>query len=69
MFKRTLQITHHQGWKAQDYNGTCSNVERFAFGADILQGKSPTESCFYISRMRKYLIECLEKEKLSVFPK
>ena len=51
------------------------NCELFAiaFASDILQEISvlisPTESCFDISRMREHLIECLEKEKLSVFPK
>ena len=40
-----------------------------AFTADILQGILPTKSCFNVSRIREHLIECLEKEKLSVFPK
>lgn len=39
-----------------------------AFAADILQGKLPKESGFDISKIRENLIECLEKEKLSVFP-
>ena len=40
-----------------------------AFAADILKGKSPKESGSDISKIRENLIECLEKEKLSVFPK
>ena len=36
---------------------------------DILQGMPPSESCFDITRMREHLIEYLEKERLSVFPK
>ena len=40
-----------------------------AFAADILQGISPTESYFDISRMQEHLIQCLEKEKLIVFLK
>ena len=40
-----------------------------AFAVDILQGISPTESYFDISRMQEHLIQCLEKEKLIVFLK
>ena len=40
-----------------------------AFAASILQGISHTEFCFDKSRMREHLIECLEKDKLSVLPK
>ena len=47
------------------------NCRLFAitFVADILQGISPSRSCFDISRIGEHSIECLEKEKLSVFPK
>ena len=37
-----------------------------AFAADIFQEIATTKSCFELSRTQEHLIECLEKEKLSV---
>ena len=50
-------------------NGCNCGLFAIAFVAEILQEISPTESRFDIYRMREHVIECLEKEKLSVFPK
>ena len=38
------------------------------FATNILEGISAAESEFNATSMRKYLLECLEKQQLSAFP-
>ena len=40
----------------------------FAFTAEIIDGKPPSEAIFNVPVMRKHLITCLENEKLTPFP-
>ena len=40
-----------------------------AFAAEILDGKSPMEACFDVTKMRRHLIQCLKNEVLLPFPK
>lgn len=40
-----------------------------AFATDILHGLCPIDSYFDVSMMRNHLIQCLETEELTVFPK
>ena len=40
-----------------------------AYAAEIIDGKSPSEAVFAVDLMRKHFMSCLEKLKLSPFPK
>ena len=40
-----------------------------AFAMDVLNGLSPVDSCFDVSLMRSHLLQCLETEEFTVFPK
>ena len=40
-----------------------------AFAAEILDGKSPMEAHFDVTKMRRHLITCLKNQRLSSFPK
>ena len=40
-----------------------------AFATDVLNGLSPVGSCFDVNQMRSHLLQCLETEELTVFPK
>ena len=54
-----------------------SNVRTFelplkfaiAYAAEILDGNSPMEAHFDVTRMREHLIKCLKNEVLLPFPK
>ena len=41
----------------------------FAFGTDVLRGLSLGDSCFDVSLMSSHLLQCLETEEFTVFPK
>ena len=47
------------------------NSGRFAivFATDVLNGLSPVDYCFDVSLMPRHLLQCLETEKLTIFPK
>lgn len=40
-----------------------------AFAAELLDGKSPSDATFSVDKMRNHFLKCLEKQKLSPFPK
>ena len=40
-----------------------------AYGAEILDGKSPMEAQFDVSKMRSHTMTCLETKSLTPFPK
>ena len=40
-----------------------------AFAAEIIDAKSPSDAMFFVEKMRGHLIKCLEKQKLTPFPK
>ena len=44
-------------------------VFAIAYAADILSGISPIMSVYDVNKMRSHLIECLQNEELSPFPK
>ena len=50
-------------------DGHNCGVFAVAFAAVILDGKSPIDSFFNVSKMRNRLINCLESEILTPFPK
>ena len=47
------------------------NSGRFAivFATDVLNGLSLVDYCFDVSLMPRHLLQCLETEKLTIFPK
>ena len=40
-----------------------------AYATDVLNGLSPVDFCFDVSLMLSHLLQCLETEDLTVFPK
>ena len=50
-------------------DGYNSGMFAIAFATDVLNGLSAVDSCFDVSLMPRHQLQCLETEKLTVFPK
>ena len=50
-------------------DGCNCRLYAIAFATDVLNGLSPVGSCFDVNLMRSHLLQCLETEELTVFPK
>ena len=52
----------------QSYGYNC-RLFATVFATDVLSGLSPANSCFDVSLMRSNVLQCLETEEFTVFPK
>ena len=55
--------------KNQKLDGYNCGLFAIAFATDVLNGLFPVDSCFDVSLMRSHLLQRLETEELTVYPK
>ena len=64
---RKLSVTIIPAQKQSD--GYNCRLFAIAFVTDVLNELPPVDSCFDVNLMRNHLLQCLETEELTVFPK